>query len=658
MPILISFLKEVLPVDDQGSLLPHFKLFSRRSAVSLIFALLSAVLQLLCGGWYASAIVFALLFLVLGIVHFHLPAKAQLPVFLLVFLCAVVVIFWLSQYSLDAPLSFLISRRVLCLGLLICAIVLLVFLLLTAHPFWGLCIGMCALLLFATINYYVFAFRGTEFTPSDMLSFTTALNTVETYVFIPSLHLVRAWVILLLFLFSLSALNLELHRRRLSLVSVPLLVLMGLSLICGMQSLTPEYYTKGGTLKNGFFLNFTLQLGQTFVKKPSDYNPDLLRALPYDNESALPSSYPVIIVIMNESFSDLSVFGETFKTDEEVMPFYRSLNENTIKGYACSSVYGGSTANSEFEFLTGHSMAFLPVGSIPYQQYLRDNCYSMISVLKKYGYICVSMTPCLGGSWNLLQVYPNMGFDEMYYLDYFKTVPKIRSFTSDHGMYEKMIQYYEQRDKSMPLFLFGVTMQNHGSYTVDETLYPSVIHLKGFSESYPDAEQYLTLIHESDDALAYLINYFSGVNENVVIVFFGDHQPKLSSDFYGELHGSETDTLDERQKDFRIPYVIWTNYDSPAQTPPLTSLNYLGNYVYTAAGIPLPAYSQYLQKFQQLIPAINSVGYYSHTAGCFLPLSDATGEEAETLCLYEQLEYNALFDKQNRLPMFLTQTDE
>ena len=33
------------------------------------------------------------------------------------------------------------------------------------------------------------------------------------------------------------------------------------------------------------------------------------------------------------------------------------------------SVMGGGTANSEFEFLTGNSMAFIGTGKYPYQLY-------------------------------------------------------------------------------------------------------------------------------------------------------------------------------------------------------------------------------------------------------------------------------------------------
>lgn len=640
------------------SLLPQFKPFSRRSALGLCFAVGSAVLLLSFGTRFVFAAAIALLFLFLGTISFSLPEKVQIPALVLALLSGSFVCFFMSQASQGARLSYVPLGKSL-LGILICAIILLFFLLLTARPFAGICMGMVLIMLLATLNYYVFKFRGMELMPSDLFSFTTATNVMEDYDFTPNLNLVLAWLAVLMFLFGLSALHLKkLPRVRLSLTTVPLLAVMLVSLLLGMRSCSPYFFRRQGTYSNGFLLNFTLSFQQSFVSRPKDYDPARLRALPVEAESVESSSpHPAIIVIMNESFADLSFFGSSFRTDEEVMPFIRSLQENTIKGYACSSVFGGNTANSEFEFLTGHSMAFLPNGSIPYQQYMSEGCYSMVSVLKERGYACVAMTPWIPTGWNLQQAYEDMGFDETHFVDDFGDISLVRDRPGDRGMYEYLIRCYEQRDRNSPLFLFGVTMQNHSSYTYDNELYPSLIHLKDSPQSFPEVEQYLTLIHESDAALADLVAYFSGVEEDVVLVFFGDHLPFLPTAFYQMLHGAQADSLDEMQKERAVPFLIWTNYDSPAQTPPLTSLNYLSNYVYEAARMPLPAYTQLLRRFQQTVPVVNSLGYYSPHADRFLPLDEAEGEEAEALDLYSQLEYNALFDKKNRLPMFLTGTD-
>lgn len=95
---------------------------------------------------------------------------------------------------------------------------------------------------------------------------------------------------------------------------------------------------------------------------------------------------------MNEAFSDLSVLGE-FTTNKEYLPFIQSLTDNTVKGNVYVSVKGGNTPNSEFEFLTGTSMAYLPAGSIPYQQYINSDTPSMVSQLEELGYSTTAMHP-------------------------------------------------------------------------------------------------------------------------------------------------------------------------------------------------------------------------------------------------------------------------
>ena len=87
---------------------------------------------------------------------------------------------------------------------------------------------------------------------------------------------------------------------------------------------------------------------------------------------------------MNESFSDLSVLGD-LQTNMPLTPFIDSLKENTTKGYALSSVFGAKTPNSEWEFMSGNSMAFLPMGSVVYQQYISDTpvSYTHLDVYKR-----------------------------------------------------------------------------------------------------------------------------------------------------------------------------------------------------------------------------------------------------------------------------------
>lgn len=147
---------------------------------------------------------------------------------------------------------------------------------------------------------------------------------------------------------------------------------------------------------------------------------------------------------MNESFADLSVVGD-FETNTQVTPFMDSLSENTLKGYALSSVYGAKTPNSEWEFETGNSMAFLPDGSVVYQQYINDDPTSIVSNLKNIGYTTVAMHPYYATGWSRNKIYPHLGYDETYFIDDFDQTKILREYITDQELYDKIIDRYEKR---------------------------------------------------------------------------------------------------------------------------------------------------------------------------------------------------------------------
>ena len=96
----------------------------------------------------------------------------------------------------------------------------------------------------------------------------------------------------------------------------------------------------------------------------------------------------------------------------------------------------------------------------------------------------------------------------------------------------------------------SISMQNHGGYTEKYDNFDEKVRLLGLN--YPDVNQYLSLVHESDSALEYLISYFQNVEDPVEIVFFGDHQPSLSSSFYPNLNGKGLSGLTEDELQARV----------------------------------------------------------------------------------------------------------
>ena len=153
------------------------------------------------------------------------------------------------------------------------------------------------------------------------------------------------------------------------------------------QGVVTETWEQKGSYRNGYILNFVLSIRDCFIAQPDGYSKEAVKELEdqyskeTDTATGETEKKPTIIVVMSESYADLSVVGN-FSTNIDLTPFYDSLEENTIKGHALSSVFGAKTPNSEWEFLTGNSMAFLPSGSVVYQQYITDTPTSLVSNLK------------------------------------------------------------------------------------------------------------------------------------------------------------------------------------------------------------------------------------------------------------------------------------
>ena len=515
------------------------------------------------------------------------------------------------------------------------------------------------------VNYFVYLFRDNEFTFADLRSIGTGLSVAGNYDLV--LH-DRGWhVIIVSLLFFLLIRGIPIAFKRTFFVRVlsgQCAVLACILVALNAYKINTETWEQKGSYRNGYVLNFVLSARDSFVGAPESYNLECIRELEemYPQAEVNPlgdtlEEKPTIIVVMNESFADLSVIGEV-KTNEPLTPCMDSLIENTTKGYALASVFGAKTPNSEWEFLTGGSMAFLPSGSVVYQQYINETPASMVSTLKTEGYTCVAMHPYYETGWSRNLIYPKLGFDEMYFLEDFDESQLIRKYVSDRELYRKIIERYENRGRKEDLFIMSISMQNHGGYTTTYDNFEENYYKTG--RSYTDANQYFSLIRESDDALAELIAYFSQVDEPVEIVFFGDHQPSLNKKFYKLLNGKGLSglTLEQLEDLYTVPFFIWTNYDTPEETIEITSLNFLSTMALERAGLDLPPYHQFMADLMEVVPAINARGYYSLDKGRYMHVEDAMGEECLWISNYKNLQYNGMFDTKKRSTVFFPYKDE
>ncbi len=518
----------------------------------------------------------------------------------------------------------------------------------------------CQTILFMIIglaNYYVLEFRSAPIMPWDILSIGTAASVANNFKYTLSKETVFVLIGFMILILLESKATLELKkdwRIRTGGVLASFALLWGFTAMLHQDSTVARFklYDKLFTptvmsKRDGTAVAFLMELKYIVVEKPDGYNKEDAAALlaSYDTGDTESAAHtPNIIVIMNEAFSDLSVLGD-FETNEDYMPFLHSLMQegtpNTISGYLNVSVLGGNTANTEFEFLTGNTMAFLPQGSVAYQQYVKNNDYSIATYLKSKGYDTIAMHPYNASGWDRDKVYPLLGFDTFYSLKDWVNPVKIRKYVSDQSCYDKIIELYEQKDANTPFFLFNVTMQNHSSYSEEYDNFHPDITVEGTSSKI--LPNYLSLIKLSDQALCNLIEYFSKADEDTVIVFFGDHQPSNSvAAPIWKLNGRSGDSLTEEEEDrrYKVPFIIWANYDIEAASNVETSANYLGSHVLRAAGLPLYDYRNYLSQLEGQYPVLTAIRA-ENAQGISTPVKDVK----KTLQDYMTLQYYNIFSQ-------------
>ena len=503
------------------------------------------------------------------------------------------------------------------------------------------------------INGYIFRFRGKELIFPDLFSTATALNVADQY----SLEMPQDTF------FSLTVLVLILYicccfipqKRPASWKKRLLVLILTVAMVSKFHDCTKNMkifiWDKGGTVINGYYVNFFISIRDFYIKAPESYAKETIQNIETEyaeaSESAISGDMPNIIVIMSEAFADLRIFDREIQTNIPVTPFMDSLQENTIRGYALSSVFGGNTANSEFEFLSGFSMQYFPSGSIPYQQYILQKTPSLAWVLSEYGYECSSTHPYLSSGWNRPAVYPRLGFSESTFIEDYPNENLIRGMISDQEMYEYIVANLSSSSDA-PQFIFGITMQNHGSYWSSGEPETLSVQLEDYAGEYPETEVYLSLLNQSDQALNYLISELENAPRDTILLYFGDHLPSIEPSFYEELNGGPFHSLESQMLRYTVPFFIWANYDIPESTVERTSLNYLGRYLLEASRIALPPYYQFLKEMETVVPAVNAMGYYSQDAQGYLSIDQAQGAEATWLEKYSILQYNGMQDKNNR----------
>ena len=520
----------------------------------------------------------------------------------------------------------------------------------------SMAICVVAIAIIGVGNYFVVMFRSNPIVPWDIYSFETAMGVADNYVFSVDWALAEHIAMFILMLIVGVRTNIRLNKKILRPILTVAMCIPAYFYISYLWQDNLERNTGlNDTLfnakymhsKDGFFVSFILDIHFLQIEEPKNYSDEYALSLLNEQEVEkveTPEELPDIIAIMDETFSDPAVLGE-FETNKDYMPFVHSILRgevaNTISGYTDVSVLGGNTANSEFEFLTGNSMAFFPNGSVPYLQYIRDGISTIVPQLEEYGYTTYGTHPYRAKGWNREFIYDLMGFDYRYFQGSFPFEDKLRNYVSDEADFKSILEW--RNNTEGPFFMFNVTMQNHSNYGGDFDNFDPQIVAK-FKNTYSNKylNKYLSLMYETDQDVASLLSELSQSDRKTIVVFWGDHQPNdyVVRPIYKE-YGLDFDnqTYEQQQQRQKTPFFIWANYDIQEQTNVEISLNYLNILLFETAGLQLDEYQTFRKNlWQGQIPMMNAVGYRNDD-GDLVEYDDAPEEIQNLLNEYQNIQY-------------------
>lgn len=356
---------------------------------------------------------------------------------------------------------------------------------------------------------------------------------------------------------------------------------------------------------NGFALAFALNVPMAHVGAPGGYSDKAIAAIARPSAGAtVPEQKPDIIMVMSESFWDPTILpGVSIKPDP--VATVRQIRSGSM----LSPEFGGMTANVEFEALTGFSNAFLPAGSIPYQQYVRAPVPSLATFLKSEGYSARAFHPGTNWFWNRTTVYADFGFDDFQSEETMPYMEKRGPLASDKAMTDQLISAADASEE--PFFYFAVSLQNHGPY--EPNRYVDASHTVEAPISQWAKDSLLSYTEGAADAdrnLKRLIDWAEKRDRPTVIVFFGDHLPPLGpvyveTGFLKDNVAPRKEAPDQMKLHRETPLVVWSNRTGLAKDIGSVSPALLPYHLLKAAGITHPYYTGFLGEVSKRYSAID-----------------------------------------------------
>lgn len=449
------------------------------------------------------------------------------------------------------------SNRPLKLWLLQTALVTFIFtsaLLISYRPFLASITSLAISAIFLVVNQAKYKALDEPLVFSDIYLYLQVFT--HPRLFLPFLNLpltLFAIIIglgLLLIAIALEP-TLQIPRASFSLIAIPLLLFLAIFIFRQAIQIHPSFEPNRDVKTFGLLNSLMIYFIQASQKNNlNNFNTIIQTATSYTQSSSVVTAQADIVIIQSESFFDPRCLSTSIKpTVLKQFDLISSQSQQT--GRLTVPAWGANTLRSEYAFLSGLTNQQLNYYRFnPYQFLQATSSPSIASYLKHLGYRCICIHPNHSLFFKRNKVFPLLGFEEFIDLSQFDLKQKAGPYISDQAVADKIKAVLEEKKDTRPLFIFAITMENHGPLHLENYLATDLTELYQAEppQQHHDLTIYLKHLKNADQMLLNLTNYFTARVSPTWLCWYGDHVPSMPQ-VYKELNF----------QDGRSDYLIWNN---------------------------------------------------------------------------------------------------
>jgi phosphoglycerol transferase MdoB-like AlkP superfamily enzyme len=245
-----------------------------------------------------------------------------------------------------------------------------------------------------------------------------------------------------------------------------------------------------------------------------------------------------VYLVVLESFVDPTLFrGVTFSRDPRHPDFARLVGDR--QGFSISPVFGGGTAQAEFEALCGVP-AMEALSEIEFDDFSGHPAGCMPGILHQAGYSTYVSNVFDPDYFNSTKAYTGVGFDKLYYpkeysrdRETYLTVGHASSqetYLFDGDLFSQNLAFVARtlrEHPGQPLFNYVLTMYGHEPHEIDTARRPLVLSM----QAPHDDRQLLRAANQywyRTEAIAAYVRGLIALDPDSLIVLVSDHVPPLN----------------------------------------------------------------------------------------------------------------------------------